>query len=200
MKKIGFVCFALVFLLYSCASYQAIDLSALDPQFIKQYPELGEVSIGCKEFSIKDCETYLDRDLISKGVQPIQLTFHNNSEKTYLFSSKNISLPTVETDHVATKVCTSTIVRVVGYTVGALFATPMIIPAVVDGIKSYNANKRLYSDFRAKAKETMVIAPKSFGKTLLFIPKEAFSPIFSISLVDQETGEEKQVEIIACGN
>ena len=183
-------------LLFSgCASYHASSLAALDPQFMKEPEEIEGISIGCKAFTDAECQTYLDRDVIRRGYQPIQLTFNNQTDKFYLFSTQGINLPCVKPEEVADKVHTSTIGRVTGYTIGALFFTPLIIPAIVDGIKSSKANELLDVDFREKAQETFVIAPKSYNKTLFFVPKKDFKPYFDLTLVEQGTEIEKTVKL-----
>jgi len=78
---------------------------------------------------------------------------------------------------------------------GAWFAWPLIIPAIVDGIKSSQANQELDQDYQKKAADNLVITPGSFHKTIVFVPKASFEPIFNIDLVEQETGEKKSVEV-----
>lgn len=133
--------------------------------------------------------------MIAKGYQPIQLTFRNNTDKRYVFSSRDVSLPCAHADEVARTVHTSTVGRVAGYSVGGLFVWPLFIPAVVDGIKSSNANTALDKDFDEKAKDSFLIAPHSYSKTLIFVPKAHFSPVFDISLLDEESGRRQVVSL-----
>ena len=194
MKRISLLLsIATAALFTGCASYQANSLSALDPECVRSYQEVEGVSIGCKAYSVEDCYTFLDRNVIAKGYQPIQLTFQNTSNKRYVFSTKEISLPCVSPEEVAQTVHTSTAGRVTGYALGGLVITPLFIPAVVDGIKSSNANKALDKDFYDKAKDHFVIGPNSFSKTLVFIPRAHFAPVFDVSLLDEETGKHKVV-------
>lgn len=198
MKKISLFLIAVTTLLFTgCASYQANSLSALDPHYVKSYPEVEGVSIGCKAYTVDDCFTYLDRNVIAQGYQPIQLTFQNNTNKHYSFSTRDLSLPTTNPNIVANTVHTSTAGRVTGYAVGGLFVWPLFIPAVVDGIKSSNANAALDRDFQEKSLQHLNIAPYSFSKTLIFVPKNQFAPVFNISLQDQETGKQKTVTLNA---
>ena len=183
MKWMAFL-FSLM--LTGCASYKANDLSALDPFAVRNYAEIDGVRIGCKVFSKGDCLTYLDRDVIAKGYQPIQLTFENTTNKTYVFSSKKISIPCTNTQEVAQSVYTSTLGRVVGYSL-------LILPAIVDGVKSMNANAKLNEDFHEKAREHFIIPPGSYQKTLVFVPRAHYHPIFDLTLLEQETGKHKTV-------
>ena len=182
-------------LLTGCASYQSNTLSALDPECVREYPEIEGVSIGCKAYSKEDCFTFLDRDVIAKGYQPIQLTFQNNTDNRYVFSIGGVSLPCTNPETVASTVHTNTAGRVIGYSVGGLLFWPLFIPAVVDGIGSSNANKELDKDFYDKAKERLVIHPKGFSKTLLFVPRAQFAPVFDVTLIEEESGKEKTAAV-----
>ena len=189
------ICILSAALFTGCASYQAPSLSALDPKFIKTCSEVEGIAVGCKAYSKQDCYDYLDRDVIKNGYQPIQLTFQNNSDKRYIFSTQNVSLPCASIQDVAKTAHTSTVGRVVGYSIGGILAWPLFIPAVVDGIKSFNANIALDKDFDDKAKQQFVIAPGLFAKTLIFIPKADFQPMFDITLVEEETGLHKIIKM-----
>lgn len=182
-------------LLTGCASYQSSSLSALDPNYVEKYTEVEGVSIGCKAFSVNDCYTFLDRNVIAKGYQPIQLTFDNKTNHRYLFSAQSVSVPCVQPDAVAKTVHTNTVGRAVGYGVGGLFLWPLFIPAVVDGIGSSNANKELDIDYNSKARYRMVIEPQGFEKTILFIPRSEFAPIFNLTLQEQDTGQNKTIAV-----
>ena len=184
MKKILLVITAAA-LLSGCASYQASSLAVLDPSFVKEYPELEGVEVGCKELSVEDCEVYLGRNVIKKGIRPIQLTFNNTTDRTYLFSANQTSLDTMSSQDVADRVHTSTGGRIGGYAVGSLVVPLLLIPAVVDGIRSYEANTQLDMDYDRKARDNFAISPHSFNKTILFIPSNCFKPTFELSLIEE---------------
>jgi hypothetical protein len=108
------------------------------------------VKVAAKAFDKMDCKRYLDRDVIKKGYQPVQLFIQNNSDKNYLLSLNRLSLPYVRPEEVARTVHTSTMGRILGYGIpGIVIAWPLIIPAVVDGVKSSEANEALDKDFYA---------------------------------------------------
>ena len=186
----------LVILISGCAAYQAVSLAALDPDQVRTYPEAKGLRVGYKVYSEKDCFDYLDRNVLAKGYQPVQLTLENQSERTYLFSVSNVRLPCADPKQVAKLVRTSTVGRVLGYGLGGLligissggaYAALCAVPAVVDGIKSANANARLERDFAKKANPAFHLPPGGYVKTLLFIPKAQFSPSFEMVLLDEQT-------------
>ena len=174
--------------LTSCASYRSSLLNN-PSQGIVNYSSVKKdnLVVIAKEFDKDDCRRYLDRDVIAKGYQPVQLYIRNNSEKDFYFSIDNVSLPCVSATEVARRVHTSTFGRVLGYGVGALFLWPLAIPAVVDGIRSSEANEALDRDFASKAaKEAMIFRGLSLNK-LIFVRREDYQNNFQVTLIDQET-------------
>jgi hypothetical protein len=174
-------------LLAGCASYRALPLDTLchDILSYQTFPCLSpEVVIAAKAFNKRDCKKYLDRDVISQGYLPVQLSIANNSDKNYFFSLHRVSLPCARPEDVAATVHTSTFARAAGYGTAALFFWPFAIPAVVDGINSANANEALDEDFCAKAARDTVIPAHSRTNMLVFIPSASYRPQFNVTLVD----------------
>ncbi|MCP5504827.1 MAG: hypothetical protein H7A41_06710 [Chlamydiales bacterium] len=202
MKKVSLLLItAMIGLFTGCASYQASALSSLNPEYVRTYDQIEGISIGCKAFTVQDCYDYLDRNVLAEGYQPIQLTFYNQSDRTYIFTRKGVSLISANPEEVARTVHTSTAGRVTGYTLGGVLlfplTSPLFIPAIVDGIKSSNANASLDADFSEKGKSQLEIRPKSFSNALIFIPKAHYTPFFELSLVDKETGKTKVLDVTA---
>lgn len=173
-----------------CASYKASSLSSLyHDEFQAPTESSSQVVVKSKVFSREDCKRYLDRDVISEGYQPVQVSILNNTDRRYYFSTDKISVPVAKPQEVAETVHTSTVVRAVGYGVGALFVWPLLIPAIVDGIGSAEANTALDSDFAMKSAKDQTIQPYSRLNTLLFIPVDGYKDSFSITLVDEKNNE-----------
>lgn len=180
-------CFGLLALLSlcGCASYRARPLV----QFTRITSTDQEgISFSYKVFDKIDCKKYLDRDVLSKGYQPIHISIANNTKRRLSFSAKNINLPTVDALEVAQAVHTSTVKRAVGYGVLGILLWPFFIPAVVDGIGSSRANQELDTDFMNKVLREETIQPFGTLNGLIFVPSESFCEEFEIRLVDQETG------------
>lgn len=193
MKKIALL--TLTLLATGCASYNAISLAALSPQFCKEFKEVEGVSIGCKKLSEEECYTYLDRPMQKNGYETVQVTFYNKSDKSYVFSKANIGLPCAPLEEVTKKAHTSTVGRFAGYLAGALVITPLIIPAIVDTIRSHSANIKLDKDFCDKSESQFIVGPGSYKVTLLFVPKEKLPPLFDLTLIEQDTGDAKTVKL-----
>src|SRR3569832_1289525 len=194
MKKAAF---ALTILLAGCASYESQPLANLTLETIPSAEKNEEVVAVAKTFDKSECKRYLDRDVIAEGYQPVQLFIQNNSEKNYLFSLIRLSLPFARSEEVASKVHTSTVGRAVGYGVAALFIWPFEIPAVVDGVKSAQANDNLVFVFSAKTARDQTIAAYSSMNKIVFVPKSDYQSPFTVTLIDQKTNEPKILTIVA---
>lgn len=197
-KAFNFASFLLLSLacFSSCARYKATSLSSVSTELIRDVSPTDGLIVAAKAFTKAECKRYLDRDLISKGYQPVQLYIENVSEKTYLFSTNRVNLTLVSAEEVAKKVHTSTLGRITGYGAAALLATPLfIIPAVVDGYKSSKANDALDDDFVAKGAKDQLLTPYSYTNMLLFVPVENMQNSFVITLLDEETTKPKRLVV-----
>ena len=151
------------------------------------YQQKEHISFAYRVFNLEDCLNYLDRDVIAKGYQPVNITFTNNSNKFLYISKTNFSFPCASSCDVAQKVHTSTVKRAVGYGVAGLFIWPFLIPAIVDGIGSSEANQKLDVDFRHKSLHNQMVSPYSTVSGLIFVPIENFNSEFSLTLIETES-------------
>jgi hypothetical protein len=152
LKPIFLISTTLV-ILTGCASYNAAPLDSLLSEAIHlpSSEKNNDIIVTAKSYDRRDCKRYLGRDLISKGYQPVQLYIQNNTGRSYSFSLNRIDLPFARQEEVARRVYTSTVGRILGYGIpGLVVLWPLIIPAVVDGIKSSEANEALDHDFSSK--------------------------------------------------
>lgn len=197
-KRSMFALFGVVLLtLSSCANYQASSLNNLCSEVMYSPTTDEKVIVVAKAFNKTDCKKYLDRDVISAGYQPVQIYIQNNSDINYHFSLDRVDLSYVESDEVAKKVHTSTLGRVTVYGLGSLILTPLIIPAIVDGVKSSRANDSLDYDFASKAAKDQIIYPHAHLNKLLFVPVSNYHQNFNVVLVDQQSKIPKTFHVVA---
>jgi hypothetical protein len=196
-KKIFFVssALALALSLTSCASYRASPLCNPSPDIIQTASKNEGISVVSKTFTQNDCKRFLDRDVLAEGYQPVQLFIQNESDKNYIFSLNRITLPIASPEEVAEKVHTSTVGRATGYGVGALILWPLAIPAIVDGIKSSNANNALDNDFMAKAARDQVIFSHSHFNAIVFVPVHSYQSSYTLTLIDESSKQPKVFSI-----
>jgi hypothetical protein len=180
---------------FGCATYKPAPLPNLQPEFAPYSETIDNVTLSCKTLSKAECKKYFDRDIIDKGYQPVQLSIKNATKKYILFSNQGISLPVSSPEEVAEKCHTSTVGRATGYGVAGLFVWPLLIPAVVDGISSSQANTNLDRDFSEKNIEQIIINPFATHSGIIFIANNYFQDSFSVRLVDKETKEKFEYSV-----
>jgi hypothetical protein len=189
------VLFAVQTILYGCASYKPAPLTTLQPEFAPYSETIEGVTLACKPLSREECKRFFDRDIIDKGYQPVQMTIVNDSSRYILFSNQGISLPVCSPQEVAEKCHTSTTGRAAGYGVAGLFVWPLLIPAVVDGVGSSQANTKLDRDFNEKNIEQMVINPYATHNGIVFFSKSEYQDSFFVRLVDKETAQKFEYHV-----
>jgi len=190
---------AIAMALTSCASYSASPLCNPSADLIQIAPRNEGISVVSKTFTRSDCDRFLDRDVLAEGYQPVQIYIQNDSDKNYVFSLNRITLPIARPEEVAEKVHTSTVGRATGYGVGAIILWPLAIPAIVDGIKSSDANDALDNDFAAKAARDQVIFPHSRFNAIIFVPVHAYQNSYTLTLIDQDSRQPKIFNITSNG-
>jgi len=159
-NTITVVTFLAILVLSGCASYQPRSLNKLTP-IIPTTVQEQFISFSYHVFSKEDCLKYLDRDILAKGYQPIHIGIINHSSRSYYLSLTNFSLPCASPIEIAQRVHTSTAKRVVAYGIPGLFIWPFLIPAIIDGVGSAEANKHLDMDFENKSLKDQTINPFS---------------------------------------
>ena len=196
-KRFSIIVISILLMLapYGCATYKAAPLPILQPEFAPYSETIDGVTLSCKTLSEAECKKYFDRDIIDKGYQPVQLSIKNDTKKYILFSNQGVSLPVCSPEEVAEKVHTSTAGRAAGYGVAGIFIWPLLIPAVVDGISSSQANTNLDRDFSDKNMEQIIINPFGTHSGIIFISNNDFQDSFFVSLVDKETKEKLEYNV-----
>lgn len=176
-------------LLAGCASYNASTLSMLNEQGAMVSEKSNEVLLTWKAFDSYDSKRYLGRDVIEEGYVPVQLTIINNSPDPMYLNPQNFSVPLASYKEVASKVRTSTGGRVAAWGVPGLFFWPLLIPAIVDGFGSANANETLDADYESKTIKEQVIYSRSTCNGVVFIPKKYLDQKIKMYVVNKKTDE-----------
>ncbi|MCG6535436.1 MAG: hypothetical protein L7F78_12260 [Syntrophales bacterium LBB04] len=107
--------FFTLFLFYGCASYEAVSLPKLQPEFTANARTQNNVTMAIKVFSKDDCRRYYDKDIIELGYLPIQISVYNETKNYYQLSMGGINQPVVLPEEVAKKAYRSTTGRAAAY-------------------------------------------------------------------------------------
>jgi hypothetical protein len=198
MKNTIIIFTAASLFLTGCASYNALPLNSMSSQVVSvsEPSNRANLVVAAKKLSRAECLKYFDRDVIKEGYQPIQLYIQNDTNDSYIFSLSRISLSTARPEEVADTVHTSTVARATLYGAGALILWPLAIPAVIDGVKSAQANEALDADFDAKVAKDQVITKHSNLNKVLFVPRNEVDGSFTITLLDAETHAPKTIKVL----
>lgn len=164
-------------------------------------------------FNTKASKTYLGRDVIKRGYQPIYMNITNNSDRSIYVSPDSISLPTVPADKVSHAVHTSTAGRAVGLgtpgvlgaacfttygilvatflgfgpvaiVAGAVAGTACIAPAVITSVNSAKTNEDIDITFEELSLKPQLLAPGHSTNGIVFVRKKTFKSDFKVTMTD----------------
>lgn len=178
-----------------CASYNPKDLKPLSNDALatmcvplKSTGRLcsDDVKVYASILSSARTKFYFDRDICAKGYVIVQFTIANNSDSALVLDNSSIGVQTTSFSDISKLVGTSTCGRASAYGVGALLFFPLIIPAVVDGVRSSEANQRLAADLSMRCADICYIHPHSLKNHVIFVHRSAFRNEFEMTLVDNE--------------
>ncbi|MCB1109006.1 MAG: hypothetical protein KDK44_05050 [Chlamydiia bacterium] len=179
-----------------CASYTASSLTALTPTPVKSMTSGSEFTVACKAYNSMDCKRYLDRNVLEMGYQPIQIYIKNDTNKTYTFSPDKLSIPLANVGTIAQKAHTNTEGRVTGYALGGFLLWPLWIAAVVEGLKSQEANALLDSDFDAKVAKNVDLSPGQSYNAIVFVKDSDYKSEFTATLQEQNSNHFEVVPMV----
>lgn len=141
------------------------------------------VSLHVKHFGTADNKHYFNQATLT--TQPIQIAVENNSESAWILSPTRISLPLVSNQRVINNLQSS-----IGWSVFMGLFIPVI--GIVHGIFSYNANKVIQEDVRAKMLEQdTVISPGQQSDFIIFADKRIYSRHFTADIVNAQDPKDK---------
>ncbi|MCB9092845.1 MAG: hypothetical protein H6620_09825 [Halobacteriovoraceae bacterium] len=165
--------------------------------YSRQQEAHSGIFIAAKAFDSNDCQKYLDRNLLAKGYQPIQIIIKNHTDRAVVFSPEDVNLSMVSVDEVIARAETSTAGRSGGYGAAAFFVSGLfVIPAIVDGAKSSTANGALSADYHHKAAKKQTIQPNSMLNKLIFVPKDRCPSSFKVILAEKGSNRTYEQDVL----
>ena len=153
------------------------------------------VQIAAKSFTVEESKKYLQRDLISRGYQPVQITIQNSTPNAFSISRGSVDVESATAGSVARKVMHSTIPRSIAYKIAGFIFWPFAIPGTIDSIRTLKAYKNLKKDFVSKSMKKEIIAPYSIYNRVVFVPSDQFKESFDVTLIDLESLEPTTLHI-----
>lgn len=186
---LGLATLAGVFLLTT--GFERHHLHPLKPVSTEMLPsfslEESKVIVVTKAMTPDDSKRNFGHDLISRNVQPVQITIQNNTSNEYSLCPSSVDLPRINSGKVAFKVTKSTIPRAIGYKIASFFFWPFMIPSTIDSIRVMTHHQKIKKDMKAKSLKKEVVAPYSVYNRVLFVPKDKFQESFKVTLINIES-------------
>lgn len=164
-----------------CARYQPTAL--LRP--LSRLEKSG-VEVGVKELTRAEFRRYFDSNLASKTFVALQLFIKNKTSLTYVLDPDNISLPLEHARTVARQLYRNTVLRVMVWAVPGQLFWPCNIPAIVDGLHSYEANKAIDEDVKDRSFGSgyIEIKPRTSFNRVIFVDRKNYKAELAIRLED----------------
>lgn len=155
------------------------------------------IYVGAKAYSAQESMVYLNRDLLHRGLQPMQVTIQNNTPRSYLLSNDGLDLPNLSSKQVAGKVTRSAIPRSIAFRVAGFFFWPLLIPGTIDTILTMKTYFQIKGDYYIKSikDHAELILPFSTVNRVIFLPADRFSPYFTLYLQDSKNGSYTPFEV-----
>lgn len=180
----------------SCARYHVSNLPSNNVEDYPNRKEQNGVTIACKAFDVREIKQIFSGNTLEKGYQPLYLVIDNRSQSTYQFDKRSsLNMRCTPADEVA-KVCGfNTVGRATAYGVAGLFVWPLLIPAVVDGVGSANANQQMQADYCYKEIKDGRIMPNELRDGVVFVDRIKPGQILTVRLRNMDTEEITLFEI-----
>lgn len=185
----------IVILTTSCLRYNALPLSDLS-YVVSDSVHSDEVVLAAKAFTPIDCKSYLDRNVLRKGYQPVQLYIENNSEDDYRFSPNRVNLVCAKPKEVAKKMLARTSLDQSAYLHVNRSDLGMAVGLIFDHL-TIEANRKLYNDFLSKSVVDRTILPHTNVNMLLFVPIKEYRSDFTVTLLKEPSYEPRPFHIRA---
>ncbi len=193
-KKLGACLFSLVgmfVILTSMETYKERSLGGLTSTEAAFSKEAQGLNVVAKTYTPGESRSFLQRNLIKSGYQPIQITVQNNTSNSYNLSAEGISMPTASAGKVAGSVSKKALPRGIALKIASLLFWPFMIPSTIDGIITLKTHISLHKDFSAKSvkEKQEIVAPYSTYNRVIFVPLKQLKDTLTVTLIDQDSDE-----------
>lgn len=178
--------------LSGCATYSAGRLPSSDVSNFKDMQDQDGLKVAVKFFDARESKQIFGVGKVYDLYQPIYIAIDNRTKSSYQFSKgASVNKQSVPAEEVAKNCGFSTVGRATTYGVLGLFIWPLLIPAVVDGVGSAQANQKMESDYTYKEMKDDRVQPNGLLNGVLFIDKMKSGEELAIRLQNTDDNEIK---------
>jgi hypothetical protein len=191
MKKFAkILLISLMVMITGCAKYKSQSLPNIHTAMTSKSSTQKNVKVGVKFLDKNECKTYFGSTEVYEKYQPALVAIQNKSNSIVTFRKSDISKPVVPANLVAKECKFNTAGRATAYGVGSLILWPLIIPAIVDGVGSSNANDKMEMDFTNKELTDAEVIPYTTHYGVLFFEKMNSGETVELKLLPEYEYEE----------
>ena len=191
MRKILSLLLILAFMLQGCASYRAARLPSSNVTSFANYQNQDGLKVAVKFFDARESKKIFGVGKLYTKFQPVYIAIDNRTNNAYEFKKRMLSKQTAPAEEVAKECGFSTVGRATTYGVAGLFIWPLLIPAVVDGVGSSQANVKMEDDYMYKEIKDDRIQPNGLLNGVVFLDKMKDGETLDIRLSNVDTNEIK---------
>jgi len=191
MKKISRLFLISVLILQGCASYRASRLPSSDVTSFANYQDQGGLKVVAKFFDARESKKVFGVGKIYAKFQPVYIAVDNRTKNVYEFKKRMLSKQSAPAEEVAKECGFSTVGRATTYGVAGIFIWPLLVPAVVDGVGSSQANRKMEDDYMYKEIKDGRIQQNGLLNGVVFLDKMKDGEVLDIRLQNVDNNEIK---------
>ncbi|MEI8329547.1 MAG: hypothetical protein WCG14_06085 [Chlamydiia bacterium] len=191
IKRVIFILSGVIALVGVCTPWTTSQLSniptveTLDAE--STFLRSNTIQVVAKAYTPEESTKFLNKNLLRKGYQPVQITIQNNSSQEYSLSSGSVGLPTASPSKVTMKLMQSAIPRGIAFRIASFFFWPFMVPSTIDSIITMKTYQSIKNDLQSKLVKKEVIAPYSIYNRIVFVPIDQFKDSFDVSLIELQS-------------
>ncbi len=191
MRKPAVWTLAVALLASGCATYHAGRLPSSDVSSFNNSQDQDGLKVAVKMMDARESKQVFGVGKVAQLYQPIYIAIDNRTKSSYEFKKRDLNKQSVPAEEVAKTCKFNTAGRATAYGVAGVFIWPLLIPAVVDGTGSANANSKMESDYMYKEIQDTRIQPNGLLNGVVFVDKMKDGEEIAIRLRNTDTNEIK---------
>lgn len=154
------------------------------------------LQVTARAYTPEQSTAALRKDLVRRGIQPLEITIQNHTAKTFSLCPSSVDLPSLTPKRVASKASSSPL-RAFGFRLLSFFFWPATIPSTIDTMIRMKSHASLKGRYEAVGMRKELVAPFSTVHRILFVPKGGFHDAFQVTLIELDTLQRTPIEVVA---
>ena len=190
MKNVSWV-ILLCFVISGCATYRSARLPSSDVTSFSNFQDQEGLKVAVKFFDARDTKKIFGVGKVYEVCQPVYIAIDNRTKSAYEFKKSMLNKQSMPAEEVAKQCGFSTVGRATTYGVLGLFIWPFLIPAVVDGVGSAQANEKMQDDYMYKEIKDDRVQPNGLLNGVIFVDKMKDGEEFTLRLRNVDNNDIK---------